>query len=455
MQFLRLFCLKIHRKFASIRKIHLKFTANLTARIMATLKVELGNPAKDGSRKLYIILSHACTRKRIPTTISVEAKEVSPKTGRIISTYKQHLIDDLVTEYKNRIYQLDLELTGARVDADYIYQRITSAKPKNDEYDFFQFTEEWLKGKGKEKKNYATMLNSVEKYLGRRKLSFKDIDYMFLKGYSDYMSQYPRAQSHYLGLIRHIHNLARKAYNSDGNIVIPSTAIENFDFPRQQLKGGRAIELDILLRIFRYKPVGKRETLARDCAILSFCFMGMNSVDLYHATSFKGGVLAYNRSKTEGRRSDNAHIEVVADARIKALITKYADSTHAFSFHRRFATADSFNRSINIGLNSIMDAITAEISLENRQKKPKDRVKLIDTLQFYQFRHTWATIARNNVGIDKYTVHECLNHIDAETRIDDVYIKKDFSIINAANKKVLDYVFGLLDEQKKRYLTNK
>ena len=412
---------------------------------MATLKVELGNPAKDGSRKLYIILSHACTRKRIPTTISVEAKEVSPKTGKIISTHKQHLIDDLVTEYKNRIYQLDLELTGAKVDANYIYQRITTAKPKDGECDFFAFTEEWLRGKGNEKKNYRTMLNSVEKYLGRRKLPFKDITYMFLKGYSDYMSQYPRAQSHYLGLIRHIHNLARKAYNSDGNIVIPSTAIENFDFPRQQLKGGRAMDLDILLRVFRHNPVGIRETLARDCAILSFCFMGMNSVDLYNATSFKGGVLAYNRSKTEGRRSDNAHIEVVADARIKTLMAKYADNTHVFNFHKRFAAPASFNRSINIGLKGIMDAINAEISLENRQRKPKDRVKMIDTLQFYQFRHTWATIARNNVGIDKYTVHECLCHIDRDTRIDDVYIKKDFRLINDANKKVLDYVFSLLD----------
>ena len=417
---------------------------------MATLKVELGNPAKDGSRKLYIILSHACTRKRIPTTISVEGKEVSAKTGRIISSQKQHLIDDLVTEYKNRIYQLDLELTGARVDADYIYQRITSVKPKKDEYDFFQFTEEWLSRQDKKKKNYFTMLNSVEKYLGRRSLSFKDINYMFLKGYSDYLSKHPRAQSHYLGLIRHMHNLARKAYNTEGNTVISSMAIENFDFPRQQLKGGRAMDIDILMRVFRYQPVGRRETLARDCAILSFCFMGMNSVDMFNATSFKRGVLAYNRTKTEGRRSDNAYIEVKMYDRIKDLMHKYSDDTRVFSFHKRFSTPASFNRALNIGLKTIMDAINAEISLENRKRKPKDRTKMLDTMQFYQFRHTWATVARNNVGIDKYTVHECLNHIDADTRIDDVYIKKDFGIVNAANAKVLDYVFGLLDEQEQQ-----
>ena len=72
---------------------------------------------------------------------------------------------------------------------------------------------------------------------------------------------------------------------------------------------------------------------------------------------------------------------------------------------------------------------------------------MIDTLQFYQFRHTWATIARNELGIDKWTIHSALNHVDSGTRIDDIYIKKDFRLINDANKRVLDYVFGLLDEQ--------
>ena len=423
---------------------------------MATLKVELGNPAKDGSRKLYIILSHACTRKRIPTTISVEGKEISPKTGRIISPRKQHLIDDLVTEYKNRIYQLDLELTGARVDADYIYRRITTKQTKK-EYDFFDFTEEWLSGQDSKKKNYVTMLNSVERYLGQRKLPFADINYMFLKGYSDFMAEYPRAQSHYLGLIRHMHNLARKAYNTDGNIVIPSSAIENFDFPRQQLKGGRALDLDILLRVFRYHPTGRREILARDCAILSFCLMGMNSVDMFNADSVKNRTIAYNRTKTAGRRTDNAYIEVIAHKHIAKLMNKYSDNERAFNFHRRYANPASFNRALNIGLKEIMDAINADIAKENKKRKGKSKENPIDTLQFYQFRHSWATIARNDLGIDKYTVHECLNHIDADTRIDDVYIKKDFSLINAANTKVIDYVFGLLEKEKQatRQDTNK
>jgi hypothetical protein len=40
------------------------------------------------------------------------------------------------------------------------------------------------------------------------------------------------------------------------------------------------------------------------------------------------------------------------------------------------------------------------------------------------------------------TIHEALNHAsDANMKITDVYVKKDFTRIWEANRKVLDYVF--------------
>jgi integrase len=57
---------------------------------------------------------------------------------------------------------------------------------------------------------------------------------------------------------------------------------------------------------------------------------------------------------------------------------------------------------------------------------------------FYSARHSWATIARNDCGIDKYTVHEALSHVDRATAIDDVYIAPDYSRFWKANREVLD-----------------
>ena len=61
---------------------------------------------------------------------------------------------------------------------------------------------------------------------------------------------------------------------------------------------------------------------------------------------------------------------------------------------------------------------------------------------FYISRHTWATIALNKVGIDKYIVHAALNHIDDSMKVTDIYIERDFVNENKANAKVVKYVFG-------------
>lgn len=61
---------------------------------------------------------------------------------------------------------------------------------------------------------------------------------------------------------------------------------------------------------------------------------------------------------------------------------------------------------------------------------------------FYISRHSWATIALNKAGIDKYIVHAALNHIDDAMKVTDIYIERDFVNENKANTKVAKYVFG-------------
>ena len=76
---------------------------------------------------------------------------------------------------------------------------------------------------------------------------------------------------------------------------------------------------------------------------------------------------------------------------------------------------------------------------EAGKKDSKEKSKFgVDDLQFYAARHSWATIARNIAGIDKYTVHEALNHADGDMKVTDIYINRDFSNIWKANRKVLD-----------------
>ena len=193
----------------------------------------------------------------------------------------------------------------------------------------------------------------------------------------------------------------------------------------------RALSTEDIRRIFvlpysDMKVKGKqcRRDLALDCFKLSFCLMGMNSADLYNATDYDGEYITYCRTKTKDRRNDHAKMVVRVHPMIKELVDKYKGEERVFNFHKRFSSMADFNRSINIGLKEI----GKELGIEN--------------LQFYSARHSMATIAINDVRIDKWTVNEMLCHTDLSMKVTDLYIKKDFSPINEANFRLLEYMFS-------------
>ena len=189
-------------------------------------------------------------------------------------------------------------------------------------------------------------------------------------------------------------------------------------------KGVRALTLEQLLAIYRYKgKAHSRPQLARDCFVLSFCLMGMNSVDMYEARTLTGGVLKYNRIKTRDRRQDDAYIEVRIHPVIANLIKRYKGSGRVFSFHERYRDESTFNKALNLGLKAVGEAVG------------------IPGLQFYQARHTFATLSRNLMHFSKGDVDEALNHVGSYD-IADIYIQKDFSVINDNNFRLLDRVFG-------------
>jgi hypothetical protein len=64
----------------------------------------------------------------------------------------------------------------------------------------------------------------------------------------------------------------------------------------------------------------------------------------------------------------------------------------------------------------------------------------VPDLIFYAARHSWATIARNKCGVSKDDVALALNHVDSRLAITDTYLEKDWSLIDVANRKVIDYV---------------
>jgi integrase len=157
--------------------------------------------------------------------------------------------------------------------------------------------------------------------------------------------------------------------------------------------------------------------------------MGMNTADLYLCEELteKDGkyTITYNRAKTTTRRADKAKIAVDIHPFLIPLFEKYRNKKgkNVFNFCHRFCDYTQFNKSVNKGLKEVGEALN------------------LDDLEFYSARHTFATIARNKLKYDKSTVGEALNHIEKDSKITDIYIQKDFTIINEVNRKSIEYVF--------------
>ncbi len=279
----------------------------------------------------------------------------------------------------------------------------------------------------------AKFLERFEKYLlSDRIIQRKNQFGKVVISHRDPVSQ--TTLSDYMTDIRTVFNEARRMYNDEdrGDIVIKHYPFKKYKVPEAPISKKRNIPAEDILSVVYTTDealASEQAIVARDVFTLSFLLVGMNLKDIYEITpdSYTDGRLNYERSKTKRRRKDNAFISVKVEEEAKALIEKYRDKSgkRLFDFYTRFSTVRIFRSSVNDGL-----------------KKVAKVCNIDEPLSSYYARHSWATIARNKCRIAKSDVDECLNHVDAANRMADVYIEKDWSFIDEANRKVIDFVFN-------------
>lgn len=421
---------------------------------MLTIREEIkkGEIKSDGTYNVKVRFTLDRKFKRLSTSLFVTPKDLTKSLNLKKGTTIKKEVDNLIRTYQEKCTKLQLEVNHYTLDE--ILTFLKSERELTQSIDFLQFCNEWLDTTEiKGKKNYKSALHAFVDYLGKEHLSTDQVTSQLLNGFKNYLSlrrerqvaqlqkqgkRIPsnRTVSLYLGSIRHLFNEAKKKYNDyDKNIIlIPHSPFEHVEVPKQEATRKRALSAEMINKILELPYIlnanGKERicpfNLAKDCFILSFCLIGMNSVDLHSCNDFQDNVITYYRSKTTGRRLDKAKMQVNVPLVLQSLMEKHKDYTgkRVFRFYQMYNTANNFNRAINKGLKQI------------------GKMLQVDDLEFYAARHSWATIALNKVGIDKYTVHAALNHVDEAMKVTDIYIERDFMNENKANAKVVKYVFG-------------
>ena len=390
--------------------------------------------------------------KRLSTNLFVTQQDLTKSLKFKEDTSIKREVDRLVLYYREQCLKLQLDQNHYSLDE--IVEFLNGEQEKQQTINFIKFSREWIASTTiKGAPNYTTAINALVRFIGKEELDINLITLDFLEDFKSFLNKEReirtkrlmqqgkrvpsnRSLSLYLISIKKLFNEAKKRYNKkDKNLIlIPNSPFIELEIPKQEATRKRAISADIIKKVWKlpYKDMKKgykatcRYNLAKDCFILSFCLMGMNSADLYNATEMKGNTITYNRTKTKDRRLDKAQMKVDIPKLAQPLIEKYKDKTgkRLFNFYQYYVDEKGFNKAINYGLKEI------------------GRLLEIDDLEYYAARHSWATIALNKVGIDKYTVHAALNHVDETMRVTDIYIERDFVNENRANAKVVKYVFG-------------
>ena len=421
---------------------------------MLTIKAEIKRSELkvDGTYNVKIRFTLDRKVKRLSTNLFVTQQDLTKSLKFKEDTSIKREVDRLVLYYREQCLKLQLDQNHYSLDE--IVEFLNGEQEKQQTINFIKFSREWIASTTiKGAPNYTTAINALVRFIGKEELDINLITLDFLEDFKSFLNKEReirtkrlmqqgkrvpsnRSLSLYLISIKKLFNEAKKRYNKkDKNLIlIPNSPFIELEIPKQEATRKRAISADIIKKVWKlpYKDMKKgykatcRYNLAKDCFILSFCLMGMNSADLYNATEMKGNTITYNRTKTKDRRLDKAQMKVDIPKLAQPLIEKYKDKTgkRLFNFYQYYVDEKGFNKAINYGLKEIGTLLE------------------IDDLEYYAARHSWATIALNKVGIDKYTVHAALNHVDETMRVTDIYIERDFANENRANAKVVKYVFG-------------
>ena len=404
---------------------------------MATLKAVVDHRKADGTYNVKIRLTHNRKSLYLPTHLYITDKELT-KSKKIkehsilIATNK--LIDDM------RAVILDIA-DVERMDCETLRDVLRDGM-RGDVFklDFFEYASIQIeKMKPATALSHQTAVNNFKRF--KYPLDINDITHKVVLAFKAHLKDNGVSKNSinlYLTKIHHIINIAKDEFNDDDIVKVKVNPFKKGVIERNEPSEHRILTAEQIRQIASFNG-DRSECFARDVFILSFCLIGINAVDLYSLkkNDVKDGVLTYCRQKTRDKRTDNAKISIRVEEDARRLIERYADthSDYLLNFHRRYKTHASMSHAL--------------MPLLNRFKNYDST--LPSRITYYHARHSWATIAYNDCGIDMQTIHEALNHAsDANMKITDVYVKKDFTRIWEANRKVLDYVFGRKGRRKKR-----
>ena len=241
-------------------------------------------------------------------------------------------------------------------------------------------------------------------------LTFEDITFAWLDRFDTFLSQTaPKKNSRNI----HFRNIKAAFRNAMKNGVTTWYPFFQFEIhPEETAK--RNLTVDQIRKLFNAEVEPWQQKYI-DFFKISFMLIAINTEDLLHATEINDGRLEYIRAKTGKPYSIKVEPECMN------LIEKYRGEKYLLNILDTYANTHNWTSKVDNVLHEICDNLGL----------PKNTT-------MYWARHSWNTIAQNELDISQDIASRALGH--GKKTVNDIYLNFDITKIDRANRQVLDYI---------------
>lgn len=376
--------------------------------VYLSLQMELSPQEWDGGRRQVDASSPLAKRLNLMLDRHMlAAREVLLSLPQGPSHYSADELRDLIGErlFPERFEEARDEASMAR-----LFERFIGTKTKRKTVESYEYT-------------YKALCSYVP---GFGSLSFDDINLGWLLEFDASLKKAGNSQNTVA-----VHMANFRAVN---NFAIDLELTTSYPFRRYRVRKARTAKRSLPveeLRRLMTVAVEPWQERYRDYFMLTFYLIGINTVDLclMRRDAVVNGRLEFRRSKTGRLYSVKLEPEALA------LLEKYRGRDYLLDVMDTVSDYEFFRARCNRALRRIGP------STRSGRGGKKSVEPLFPGISTYWARHTWATVAAS-LDIPKETIAAALGH--GGNTVTDIYIDFDRRKVDAANRRVIDFVLGAL-----------
>lgn len=411
---------------------------------MASAKLVLDKraPKKDGTFPVKIYVNHKGDFY-LPTGIDIKVEfwigdSEAPTENKRYNT----VLIQMLTRMRSMIYQLraDGKLEAMSKDALKYYLK-NAGEEKEDQVvtiamAFFRSAQ--AAAKAGTKSVYLQTLEKIKSYYNVDVISLHEVNSVWLRDFEQKMIVD--------GLAINTISVHLRTFRAVFNRAIDDEIVgqEWYPFRKFKIKSERTRKRSLTidqLRTLRNYPCQDHQLKYRDLFMLIFYLEGINVVDLLNLKHINVDRVEFRRAKTGRLYSIKVEPEAME------IIERYRGKDYLLDVLDNYGNHKDFLHRMNKNLQQIgpFEMVNNAAKDPLRVKKNKKQITpLFPDLTTYWARHTWATIAAG-LDIPKETIAAALGH--GGDSVTDIYIDFDQRKVDAANRRVIDYVNDLIAEE--------